>query len=207
MKHAAKISLPRSKTEQDLSEYYLDTDFCLDSPPAPGYYESPMKQTTTLDPEQLRQAMRAWSSGVTVVTATHTGEGHGMTVNSFTSVSLEPPLIIISLQGDSRTQELVSLANAFAVTILAEDQQDLSDRFAGRVPDTEDRLAGLEIETLLTGAPLLKGGLAYLDCRVVQTIPVGANSLFLAEVVAARSNGVDSPLLYHNRKYHKIDEK
>ena len=165
-----------------------------------------MKQNVTLDPEQLRQAMRAWSSGVTVVTASHAGEGHGMTVNSLTSVSLEPPLIIISLQGGSRTQELISRAEAFAVTILAADQQEISDRFAGRVSDAEDRLAGLEIETLVTGAPLLKGGLAYLDCRVVQTIPAGANSLFLAEVVAARSSGVDSPLIYHNRTYHKLIE-
>ena len=65
-----------------------------------------MKQTTTVDPEQLRQAMRAWASGVTIVTAAHEGEQHGMTVNSFTSVALEPPLVIIALQTGSRTQEL-----------------------------------------------------------------------------------------------------
>ena len=163
-----------------------------------------MKQPATLDPEQLRQAMRAWSSGVTVVTASHAGEQHGMTVNSFTSVSLEPPLIIISLQTGSRTQELVSQAKAFAVTILADDQQDLSDRFAGHVPDAEDRLAGLQTEILLTGAPLIKGGLSYLDCRVKQTIPLGASTLFLAEVVAAQGNKTDSPLIYHNRTYHKV---
>jgi flavin reductase (DIM6/NTAB) family NADH-FMN oxidoreductase RutF len=163
-----------------------------------------MKQTSTLDPEQLRQAMRAWSAGVTVVTASHNGEQHGMTVNSFTSVALEPPMIIISLQTDSRTRGLVSQAQAFAVTILAEDQQELSDRFAGRIPDTEDRLAGLETEKLVTGAPFIKGGLAYLDCRVTQTIPVGSNTLFLAEVVAARGTGAGRPLVYHDRKYHKL---
>lgn len=159
-----------------------------------------------LNPEQLRQAMRAWSSGVTVVTASYAGEHHGMTVNSFTSVALEPPLIIISLQTSSRTQALVSGANAFAVTILAEDQQDISDRFAGRVPDTEDRLAGVETEELVTGAPLIKGGLSYLDCRVTQTVPLGASMLFLAEVVAAQDNGTDPPLIYHNRMYHKLIE-
>jgi flavin reductase (DIM6/NTAB) family NADH-FMN oxidoreductase RutF len=165
-----------------------------------------MKHTLNLDPEQLRQAMRSWSSGVTVVTASHEGEQHGMTVNSFTSVALEPPLIIISLQTDSRTQSLVSGARAFAVTILGEDQQELSDRFAGRIPDTEDRLAGLETETLVTGAPFIKGGLAYLDCRVTQTIPVGSNTLFLAEVVAAQGNGEGNPLIYHNRDYRKLIE-
>jgi flavin reductase (DIM6/NTAB) family NADH-FMN oxidoreductase RutF len=134
------------------------------------------------------------------------GEQHGMTVNSFTSVALEPPLIIISLQTGSRTQELVSKANAFALTILSEDQKDISDRFAGRVPDTEDRLTGLGIETLVTGAPLIKGGLSYFDCRVTQTIPLGASTLFLAEVVAVRGDGEGQPLVYQNRKYHKLVE-
>ena len=127
-----------------------------------------------------------------------------MTVSSFTSVALEPPIIIISLQTASRTHTLVTQANAFAVTILSEDQQEISNRFAGRIADTEDRLAGLETETLVTGAPLIKGGLAYLDCTVMQSISIGTNTLFLAEVVAARGNGEGRPLVYHDRKYHKL---
>jgi flavin reductase (DIM6/NTAB) family NADH-FMN oxidoreductase RutF len=163
-----------------------------------------MKPSIVLDPEQLRQSMRAWTSGVTIVTASHAGEQHGMTVSSFTSVALEPPIIIISLQTASRTHLLVTQANAFAVTILSEDQQEISNRFAGRIADTEDRLAGLETETLVTGAPLIKGGLAYLDCTVMQSISIGTNTLFLAEVVAARGNGEGRPLVYHDRKYHKL---
>jgi flavin reductase (DIM6/NTAB) family NADH-FMN oxidoreductase RutF len=126
-----------------------------------------------------------------------------MTVSSFTSVALEPPLIFISLQTGSRTHALISQAEGFAVTILSEGQQELSDRFAGRIPDTEERLAGLETETLVTGAPCLKGGLAYLDCRVVSVIPAGDNSLFLAEVVATRSSA-GAPLIYHNQRYHQL---
>ena len=163
-----------------------------------------MKPSIVLDPEQLRQSMRAWTSGVTIVTASHAGEQHGMTVSSFTSVALEPPIIIISLQTASRTHTLVTQANAFAVTILSEDQQEISNRFAGRIADTEDRLAGLETELLVTGAPLIKGGLAYLDCTVMQSISIGTNTLFLAEVVAARGNGEGRPLVYHDRKYHKL---
>ena len=139
--------------------------------------------------------MRAWTSGVAIVTASHAGEQHGMTVSSFTSIALEPPLIIVSLQTVSRTHELVAQSNAFGVTILAEDQQEISDRFAGRMPDTEDRLAGLETEALVTGVPFIKGGLAYLDCRVSQAIEVGTNTLFLAEVVSARGNGAGRPLV------------
>jgi flavin reductase (DIM6/NTAB) family NADH-FMN oxidoreductase RutF len=163
-----------------------------------------MKQDAILDSEQLRQAMRAWTSGVAIVTASHEGDQHGMTVSSFTSVAVEPPLIIISLQTDSRTHTLIAQANTFAVTILAQEQQDISDRFAGRMQNIDNRLEGIETETLVTGAPFIKGGLAYLDCRVSQAIAAGKNTLFLAEVIAARGNGAGRALVYHNQKYRKL---
>jgi flavin reductase (DIM6/NTAB) family NADH-FMN oxidoreductase RutF len=156
---------------------------------------------TTLDPEALRAAMRAWSAGVTVVTTVHDGQRHGMTVNSFTSISLEPALITISLQTGSRTHELVSSSRAFALTMLSAEQTDISDRFAGRMKDIEDRFTGLQTETLITGAPLIVGGLAWLDCRVVESFDAGMNTLFIAEVLAARGTGEGTPLLYHNRAY------
>jgi flavin reductase (DIM6/NTAB) family NADH-FMN oxidoreductase RutF len=120
-------------------------------------------------------------------------------------------LIIISLNAESHTNRLVSRAGAFAVTILSASQQVLSERFAGRLSEAGSRLDGLETETLVTGAPFLKGGLAYLDCRVTQTIPSGMNTLFIAEVVAARvftSRGYDHKraLIYHDRKYHKLED-
>ena len=161
----------------------------------------------TFDAEQLRAAMRAWTSGVTVVTATFGGEQHGMTVNSFTSISLDPPLIIISLHTASHTFSLVSQAGAFAVTILSEDQQVISERFAGRFSDdVGSRLEDLDTETLVSGAPFIKGGLAYLDCRVTQSIPSGMNTLFIAEVVAARGYDHDRVLVYHDRHYGKLRE-
>ena len=156
------------------------------------------------DPEQLRHAMRAWTSGVTIVTAAYAGEQHGMTVSSFTSVSLEPPLVIISLHTESRTHRLVHAAGTFAVNILSADQGALSDLFAGRASEDEDRFAGLETETLVTGAPVLKDALARLDCRVTQVISAGMNTIFLAEVVAARGGAEGQPLVYHNRKYWKL---
>ncbi|MBM4428004.1 MAG: flavin reductase family protein [Chloroflexi bacterium] len=156
---------------------------------------------TTLDPETLRAAMRSWSAGVTVVTAVHDGQRHGMTVNSFTSISLEPAMITISLQTGSRTHELVANSRAFALTMLSAEQTDISDRFAGRMKEIEDRFAGLQTETLVTGAPLIVGGLAWLDCRVVESFDAGMNTLFIAEVLAARGTGEGMPLLYHNRAY------
>ena len=148
--------------------------------------------------------MRAWTSGVTIVTASHAGEQHGMTVSSFTSIALEPPVVIVSMQTDSRTYNLIAQSNTFAVTILADGQEDISNRFAGRLEEGSDRLIGIETETLVTGAPFIKGGLAYLDCRVSQEIALGSNTLFLAEVVAARGNGAGKALVYHDRKYRKL---
>jgi len=150
--------------------------------------------------------MRAWTSGVAVVTALHNGERHGMTVSSFTSISLDPPMIIISLQTASRTHDVVARAQAFGVTILAASQQELAERFANQQVSMEERLGGLDIETLETGAPLIKGGLAYLDCRVRRSIPVGMNTLFLAEVVAVRGDDHEEPLVYHDRTYRHLEQ-
>ena len=158
----------------------------------------------TFDPENLRSAMRAWSAGVTVVTAVHEGERHGMTVNSFTSISLTPPLLTISLQQNTRTHELVMKSRAFGLTILAVDQVNVSDLFAGRMPEVEDRIASVKTETLVTGSPLIVGGLSWLDCRVVQTYDAGMTTLFIAEVVAAQGTGSGDPLIYHNREYWKL---
>jgi len=161
----------------------------------------------TLTPDQLRAAMRAWTTGVTIVTASYDGNQHGMTVSSFTSISLEPALVTISLHATSRTSELINKSNAFGLTILSAEQTQLSELFAGRTNENENRLAGVETETLMTGAPLIKGGLAWLDCRVVHSYAAGMNTLFVAEVVAARGIGEGLPLVYYNRKYWGLSDQ
>ena len=158
----------------------------------------------TLDPEQLRHAMRAWTTGVTVVTAIHAGQQYGMTVNSFTSISLEPPLVSVALKKLTHTHDLVEKSGEFSVTILSAAQKELSDRFAGKHPEIKDRFEGVSTETLMINAPLLKGGIAFFNCRVVNSIPVGENTLFVAEVIAAQGEGMGEPLVYHNRVYWRL---
>jgi flavin reductase (DIM6/NTAB) family NADH-FMN oxidoreductase RutF len=160
----------------------------------------------TLDPEQLRHAMRAWTTGVAVVTAQHAGRRYGMTVNSFTSISLDPPLISVALKNLTHTYDLVSKSNEFSVTILASHQSDLSDRFAGRFPHIHDRFENVETETLVIPAPLIKGGIAYFNCRVKDAFLVGENTLFVAEVIAARGDGQGDALAYHNRVYWQLGQ-
>lgn len=164
-----------------------------------------MQTTTPAErTEGLRAAMRAWTTGVAIVTAAHGGQQHGMTVSSFASISLDPPLVAISLQTASHTHVLLSRAFAFGVTILAANQQPLSERFAGRAGDASTRLEGVETETLATGAPFIKGGLAFLDCRVTQAIQAGTNTLFIAEVVAVKTGDRESPLVYQDRTYRLL---
>jgi flavin reductase (DIM6/NTAB) family NADH-FMN oxidoreductase RutF len=164
-----------------------------------------LEKIMTLDPEQLRHAMRAWTTGVAVVTAQHDGRKYGMTVNSFTSISLEPPLISVTLKQLTHTHELVELSNEFSVTILASHQKELSDRFAGKIPNIQDRFEGVSTETLLIPAPLITDGMAFFNCRVLKAFPVGENTLFVAEVIAARGEGDGDPLVHHNRVYWKLN--
>lgn len=158
----------------------------------------------TLDSEQLRHAMRAWTTGVAVITAVQDGRQYGMTVNSFTSISLEPPLISVTLKRLTHTHELVEKSGEFAVTILSSAQKELSDRFAGKITDIRDRFEGVQTETLSLNAPLLKGGMAYFNCRVMNSMPVGENTLFIAEVIAVSRDGEGDPLVYHNRVFWKL---
>jgi flavin reductase (DIM6/NTAB) family NADH-FMN oxidoreductase RutF len=158
----------------------------------------------TIDPEQLRHAMRAWTTGVAVITAAHDGQKYGMTINSFTSVSLEPPLVSVTLKQLTHTHELVVKSGEFSITILSSDQKELSLRFAGKLSDIKDRFDGIPTETLIMDAPLLKGGIAYFNCRVVNSMPIGENTFFLAEVIAARGEGDGEPLVYHNRVYWEL---
>ncbi len=158
----------------------------------------------TLDPEALRSAMRAWSAGVTVVAAAYENEKHGMTVNSFTSISLDPALITIALQRYTRTHDLVMKSRAFGLTILSTAQKRVSDLFAGRLPESDERFSHVQTETLVTGSPLIVGGLSWMDCRVAHTHGAGMNTLFIAEVLAARGAGSGDPLIYHNREYWNL---
>lgn len=154
--------------------------------------------------DELRNAMRFWASGVTVVSVQHNGVQHGMTVSSFTSLSLEPPLVMVSLRSETRTREMIAHARTFGVTVLSAEQQEISNRFAGRVPESANRFDGLETFTLESGAPFLRGGLVFFDCRVVATYQAGTHHVLIAHVLAVQTDATRQPLLYFNRDYRRV---
>ena len=163
----------------------------------------------SLTEEQLRDVMRYWGTGVTVVASNHGGQNHGMTVSSFTSLSLEPPLVMIALDCSSRTRQMVNDSAAFGVTILSEDQQEISNQFAGWLSDERNRFEGLETFSIDSKSPMIVGGLGFLDCKVVETYEVGTHTMFIGEVTALKVKenvGESNPLIYFNRKYRSLKE-
>lgn len=158
-----------------------------------------------ITPEQLKEVMRSWITGVAIVTGYHQGNVHGMTANSFNSIALSPPTVMIALQHYSRTQQLVKEGKVFAVSILNHTQQALALKFAGQSEDGHHRFEGVETFTMLTGAPLIKDAMAHLDCVVVHSFDVGQTTVFLGEVVKAQKlDSSQEPLLYFNRGWRKL---
>lgn len=162
-------------------------------------------QSTTVDETEFRAALRHWASGVSVVTSAYHESRHGMTVSSFISVSLAPPLLLVSLEAKTRTLDLIRQSKSFAVNILRHDQADLSDRFAGRLPEMQDRFSDLETYSLQSQSPLLKGALAGFDCQLYSLQEAGDHFLVIGKVVALHTEAAHSPLVYYQRGYHSLN--
>ncbi|MBI3242165.1 MAG: flavin reductase family protein [Chloroflexi bacterium] len=157
-----------------------------------------------IDSETFRDAMRSWVTGVSIISVQTPTARHGMTVNSFTSVSLDPPLILVCIQNNLRILGLIKEAQAFAISVLRADQAELSNRFAGRSTENVDRFEGVPTHTVITGAPILDEALAYFDCALEVEHPASTHTIFVARVLAAkRADG--QPLLYWNRGYRKLE--
>jgi flavin reductase (DIM6/NTAB) family NADH-FMN oxidoreductase RutF len=148
----------------------------------------------------FRRTLGMFATGVTVLT-TRSGETvHGMTVNAFMSVSLRPPLVLVSVDRRARMSNLLHEDTRFGVNVLEAGQAILSDRFAGRVVADEDVEPRLE---LVHDTPLVEGALAHLVARVVRSYWGGDHSLFLGQVEYARY-GEGEPLLFHGGRYERI---
>jgi flavin reductase (DIM6/NTAB) family NADH-FMN oxidoreductase RutF len=156
-------------------------------------------------PDLLRQAMRHWTTGVSVVTSQFEGQRHGMTVNSFTSISIDPPRVVVTLAKRTRTCAMVNASGNFGVSILRVSQLEISERFAGHIPEEGDRFHGLELLASGRGLPLLADCLAGLDCQVIHSYEMPDSTLFVGEVLeVCQLANEGEPLLYHNRSYRKL---
>ena len=154
-----------------------------------------------LDKTAFRNALGSFVTGVTIVTA-RDGDGApvGLTANSFNSVSLDPPMVLWSLALSSRSLPAFRDATAWAVHILAADQEDMSNRFART---GADKFAGLKVDDGPEGAPLIEGCAARFGCRARYEYEGGDHAIFLGEVIDfARSTA--EPLVYHSGRYGRL---
>ena len=153
----------------------------------------------------FRHVLGQFATGVTVVTVERApGQVHGMTANSFTSVSLRPLLILICVAHQAQLLPLVQKQRRFGVSILREEQQALSEYFAQTVenPETEVRL-GIRYRWTETGIPVLQDALGHLACNVVSEHPAGDHTVFIGQVESLHL-GEGKPLLYLRGQYRKL---
>ncbi|MBC7872136.1 MAG: flavin reductase family protein [Chitinophagaceae bacterium] len=153
----------------------------------------------SLDPQIYKQTMGQWATGVTVVTTIADGTYYGMTANSFISVSINPLLVLISVDHKAQIHPLITQSQVFAVSILNAAHIEWGKRFAGFNKDVMDRFEGIPFETAVTGSPVLPGVIGWVDCRLYTTYEAGDHTLFVGEVLAAEGPGGADPLLYFNR--------
>jgi flavin reductase (DIM6/NTAB) family NADH-FMN oxidoreductase RutF len=147
----------------------------------------------------FRRILGMFATGVTIITTSADDQVHGMTANAFMSVSLKPPLVLISVDKRARMNQLLREGVRYGVNVLADDQWELSDRFAGR-PSSEE--AEIEFD-VVHETPLVAGALAHLVARVVRSYWGGDHSLFVGQVEYARY-GEGKPLLFHGGQYERL---
>ena len=170
-----------------------------------------------MDPKLFKQAVGSFASGVTVITTRGADGGdHGMTASAFSSLSLDPPLVLVCVQEKNQTHELLKAAGSFAVNILARDQEERSNRFAGGLvgedgrwqpwPIERDKFADLEFRRgdACGGSALISGCVAQLECSVEALLPGGDHGIFVGRVEAVHVAGGD-PLLYAKGHYGGLE--
>lgn len=178
-----------------------------------------MPDAPVIDADRYRAVMGRFVTGVTVVTTLDGGPGaaptadpaalqpFGTTVNSFSSVSLDPPLVLITIGRERSIHPVLARAGRFAVNILAEGAQALSDCFAGAPsPIPRSAFCGAAWHPSPSGLPFLDAALAWVDCELERTIEAGDHTIYLGRVTALQtSDSREWPLLYFQRRYLRIE--
>lgn len=146
-----------------------------------------------------KEAHRRFPTGVTVVTTTVDGTPYGLAVNAFSSVSMDPPMVLVCVKSTSQTHPHLEISDHIGINILANDQEWIAQAFAS---SGGDKFAGISWHSSLTGAPLLDGAAAAFEVKIDQRIPAGSHTIFLGEVVAVEAEGERQPLLYLGGAFH-----
>lgn len=160
-------------------------------------------EESPIDPRLFRDVSGRFTAGITVVT-TRTAKGlRGITANSFTTVSLDPPLVLFCLTNTSTFTPLIEESGVFAVSVLAMDDEFLSDRFANRAPLVDAHFTGVPHHFEQSGAPVLDHAIAWFDCRVWANYDGGDHRIIVGEVLALGEHEGE-PLVYYRSRYARV---
>lgn len=154
---------------------------------------------------EFKAALASWASGVSIVSTRADDLVYGMTVSSFASLSLEPPLVIVCIANTSRMPALMRSSQRFTVSLLAADQRDASAAFARSGREPTPSFEGVAEDRTKSGMPIVAGALAYLDCELHGELPVGDHAIIIGRVVEAVAQPDKSPLLYYRRAYRTLE--
>ena len=158
----------------------------------------------SIEAADYRRIIGQFATGVTVLTTANDGLLHGMTANAITSVSLDPPLLLVCIDNAANTHEQVSQYGRFTVNILAEDQQEVSQIFAATSEPEQGRLQGVAFHLGANGAPVIEGCLAYIECKVADRCEGGDHTIFIGGVEDATVVKEAPPLLFYQGRYRRL---
>jgi len=167
----------------------------------------PSEHRVAITDANLRKMRGLFASSVTAVTTALDGRLRGVAVSAFMSVSLDPPLVLIALANETTMYDMLAESGIFAVNLLSDDQEFLSERFAARAPIVNEEFEGVPYLLSVTGAPILEQSLAWYDCRVEATHPGGDHTLFVGRVEAMGFSENREPLIYFANRYRQLRDR
>jgi flavin reductase (DIM6/NTAB) family NADH-FMN oxidoreductase RutF len=163
-----------------------------------------MSDHTTVSSDDFKAALGCWASGVTVVTTRDGDLVYGITVSAFSSLSIDPLLILVSLADSNRLPRMIEKTGHFAVSILAEGQDAISNWFAVSGRDPVPHFEDFGTVEMVTGSPIIDGSIAHLDCELDRTVPGGDHTIVIGRVVGAVCDSSRKPLVFYRRGYRPL---
>ena len=150
-----------------------------------------------INKENFKKTLSTFATGITVVTTKYNSMLYGKTINSFSSLSLSPPLVLFSLDKNSSKLEIFKHSKTITINILSKKQQIISNNFAKKNPDWNE----IEYDITKNGNPIIKNCVSNLDCKIIDKLKKGDHIIFVCKVLQVINNNKLKPLIYFNSKY------
>lgn len=157
-----------------------------------------------VSPDDFRGALGSWAAGVSVVTTNQNGQLYGITVSSFSSLSMDPLLVLVCIANSNKLANMVKETKKFAVSILAEGQDEISGWFSKSGREPVRSFDAFDTFTAETGCPIISGSIAHLDCELYEAFPGGDHIIAVGHVLAAGFDPNVNPLMYFRRGYRTV---